>query len=435
MIKMLPRFSAPVVLLTAALGMNCGTPMTTGADLSMSGADAGGDSSALVTCARDHIVPANLRDVERAGEGLVTTTFGEQPARMPAWDRAATINAILKQVWARTKTACPDLTSLAASKAVDDAVTTLDAAITTKDQMKAVYAANAVGLACPDLFDFFLPDAPKEVIRMDAVFRQVGIDAHFGNLAASKMDNDSLKADWQNAGPAVARRAPTCHRVGGTATVNTDIDASLANITKALAAMDKATIENESDNGALEIDTLELLFDCPPDNVTPMQGVGSACGPTKMCDAGLSCDTAWGNGGTGKCAPSASNKIGTACVSTVDCGTDPRSACNTAAGDNYPGGYCFMEPCNDVQVCPPGATCVAIGGELPGCYKTCKVDADCRVADGYVCQLFVTTAPNGFGPSDHACAFSCQRDADCKLPLKCPIPFDATKPGSGKCTP
>jgi hypothetical protein len=142
----------------------------------------------------------------------------------------------------------------------------------------------------------------------------------------------------------------------------------------------------------------------------------------------------------GKCAPAAGNKIGTACNSTVDCGGDSRSACNTAAGDGYPGGYCFMEPCNDVEVCPPGATCVAIGGEAPGCYKSCTKDSDCRVAEGYVCQLFSTAQPKGFGPSDHACAFACTRDADCQLPLKCPNPTmpGVTKPGDatyGKCTP
>lgn len=82
----------------------------------------------------------------------------------------------------------------------------------------------------------------------------------------------------------------------------------------------------------------------------------------------------------------------------------------------------------------------AIGGEAPGCYKSCTKDSDCRVAEGYVCQLFSTAQPKGFGPSDHACAFACTRDADCQLPLKCPNPTmpGVTKPGDatyGKCTP
>lgn len=401
--------------------------------------NANGDGgTGTAQCPRMGTVPGDLRDVERAGEGLVSTTFGEQP-RVPAWDRAGTVLSILTQVWTRQKTACPDMPAPQV-KMVDDAIATLNTAIPAKDQKAAVTAANQVGLACPELFDFFHPDAPIQVIRMDAVYRQLGIDTHFGSLTAAKADFDSLSTDWTNAKSAVATRAPMCHRVGGTATVATDIETSFANVNTALQSMDKQTIENESDNGALEIDTLELLFDCPPDNAAPATGVGAACGPGTACDKGLACDTAWGTGGNGKCAPDPSNKVGTPCMTTVDCGTDSRSACNTEAGDKYPGGYCFMEPCNDIDVCPPGATCVAIGGELPGCYKACAADSDCRTSEGYVCQLFVTTAPKGFGPTNKACSFPCTRDADCQAPLKCPNPFVAgmMKPGDatyGKCTP
>ena len=392
-------------------------------------------------CPRTGVVLADLRDVERAGEGLVSTTFGEAPTRTAAWDRAGTVLGILKQVWGRTKTACPDLavSVSGASKEVDDAIVVLDAAVAAKDQKKAVFAANRVGLACPDLFDYFHAVAPKEIVRMDAVFRQLGIDAHFGDLAAAKVDSDSLGTDWSRAQAAVGMRAPMCHRVGGTATVSGDIDTSLANVKTALGAMDGATVEKESDNGALEIDTLELLFDCPPDNVAPKNGVGAACNQNTPCDKSFICDTGWGSGGAGKCAPDPSNLIGTRCTTTTDCGTDSRATCLTEAGDAYPGGYCFMEPCNDVEVCPPGATCVAVGGESPGCYRTCKVDGDCRAVEGYVCQLFLTTQPMGFGPADHACAFACTRDADCQSPLKCPNPSNGTpRPNDatyGKCAP
>jgi hypothetical protein len=369
-------------------------------------------------------VPADLRDVERDGEGLVNTTFGAFPDRKPDWTRAGGVLSLLKQVWGRAKAATPGLPA-AQVKMVDDAITALDAAIVAQDQKKAAYASNAVGLACPELFDYFHPEAPKGVLRMDAVFRQVGLDAHFGDLAASQTDAASLKSDWAAIKSTVAGRVPTCHRVGGTATVGTDIEASFVNLDKAYPASDVTGVETESENGALEIDTLELLFDCPPDNVAPSQGLGAKCTSNAQCDAGQACDTT--NAG-GKCAPDGSNKIGTTCSSTVDCGADSRSACQTAAGDKYPGGYCFMEPCNDVQVCPQGATCVALGGETPGCFRSCKVDDDCRKAEGYVCQLFVTTPPVGFGPTDHACAFPCTRDDDCQKPLKCDI-------AAGKCTP
>ncbi len=366
------------------------------------------------------VVPADLRDVERTGEGLVSTTFGPYPGRTPAWDRAGMVLSILKTVWTRAKTANPGLPAAPTSQ-LDAAVLELSAAIVGKNQRRAAYAANAVGLAVPDIFDSFHPDAPKQIVRMDAVYRQLGLDAHFGDTQAVASDLTSLEGDWAAARDAVHTRVPTCHRVGGTATVEGEIDASLKN-----TRMTQSMAEVESENGALEIDTLELLFDCPADGVVPSTGLGKRCHAQGECDPGQVCDT---NNAGGTCAPDPAHAaIGTPCSSTVDCGTDPRSACNNASGDGYPGGYCTMEPCNDVQVCPPGATCVALGGETTACFQTCKNDADCRGAEGYVCQLFVTAPPTGFGPSDHACAFPCKRDSDCKQPLSCDV-------ANGKCRP
>ncbi|MDB4993557.1 MAG: leucine aminopeptidase-related protein [Myxococcaceae bacterium] len=381
-------------------------------------------SSSSATTAAPGVVPADLRDVERDCEGLVSTSFGVYPDRKPDWTRATSVLALLKQVWGRGKKANPGMPA-AQVKMVDDAIASLDSAIAARDQKGAAYAANKIGLAVPELFDFFHPDAPAGVVRMDAMFRQVGLDGHFNDLAAVKTDLAALKKDWAETKDAVSKRAPTCHRVGGTGQVAAEIEQSFTNLDTALASNDVATVEKESDNGALEIDTLELLFDCPADNAAPSQGLGAKCTSDATCGAGQTCDKA--NAG-GKCAPAASNKIGDACASTVDCGTDAREACATASGDAYPGGYCTMEPCNDIEVCPPGGTCVAIGGESPACFKSCANDDECRKAEGYVCQLFVTQPPTGFGPTDHACAFPCTRDPDCQSPLKCDVP-------SGKCKP
>jgi hypothetical protein len=376
------------------------------------------------------VVPPDLRDVERAGEGLVSATFGAYPARTPDWSRTAQVYTILKTVWSKQKTATPDLPAQQVME-MEAAIAKLGTAITAMNQKDAAYAANAVGLAIPPLYDYFHPDAPPEIVRLDAVFRQVGLDVHFGDWTAALADLNSMKTDWNNSKTSVHTRVPTCHRVGGTATVEGDIEASLANLGPAIANMDKTVGETESENGALEIDTLELLYDCPPDNQTPTHGLGAVCHGAADCDVGQVCDTT--NAG-GKCAPDPANaSIGTRCTTTIDCGGDPRSACQTDAGDGYPGGYCFMEPCNDIQTCPPGATCVALGGESPGCFKACAADADCvrspaSATEHYVCQLFSTTPPVGYGPTNMACAFPCTRDADCHAPLTCDV-------ASGKCKP
>jgi hypothetical protein len=367
------------------------------------------------------VVPADMRDVEREGEGLVNTTFGTPPDRVAEWSHAQTVLALLKQVWGKSKAASSGLPAKQV-KMVDDAIAALDTSLAAQDQKTAVYAANQVGLACPELFDFYHPDSPMGVLRMDAVYRQLGLDAHYGDLAAAQKDLDSLKADWVSTRTAVTGKTPTCHRVGGTETIATDIDDSLAAAGPAIAGKDAKMVEAISDDGALQVDVLELLFDCPADGPAPVTGIGSKCPADGKCTGGLVCDPA-----SGKCAPSLDNKIGTPCSSTAECGTDSRAACQNEAGDGYPGGYCSMEPCNDVDVCPPGATCVAIGGETPACLKSCTTDADCRGPE-YVCQLFSTTPPVGFGPSDKACAFPCTRNEDCQKPLKCDT-------GTKKCTP
>jgi len=336
---------------------------------------------------------------------------------------------LLKQVWGRAKTACPGLPAASVQK-MDQIVTALDAAISSHDQQTAATLANAVGLAVPDLFDYFHPDAPKAVVNMDAYFRQLGLDAHYKMPAMTKVDIDTLRADFDGAKAAIAAKVPTCHRVGGTATVSSDIEQSLMNADTALAANDQMTLEKESENGALEIDTLELLFDCPPDGVTPTKGLGSTCTDISTCGPGQVC-ASYGPVANNlkKCAPAPDNaQIGIPCTTTIDCGSDSRSACNNEAGDGYPGGYCFMEPCDDVQICPPGATCVALGGESPGCFKECATDADCRTAEGYVCQLFVTTPPRGFGPTALACSFPCKVDTDCQSPLTCDVATRKCKP-------
>lgn len=385
----------------------------------------GGGAGGAVACPTNGVVNASIRDVERSGEGLVATTFGDYPARAPNWTRAASVLGILKGVWANGKTTCPALPA-ASVKAIDAAIVELDSALQKQDQRAAVMAGNAVGLACPELFGYFKTDAPIEIIRMDAVFRQVGIDAHFGDWAAVAADVKSLAADLAASRSAISARVPTCHRVGGTQTVLGDIDASLSNLGNASAVKDQATTEKESDNGALEIDTLELLFDCPPDGAPPSSGLGSKCNSNSQCGAGETCDTA--NAG-GTCAPDPQTaKIGTSCTTTMDCGTDGRSACLTEAGDNYPGGYCGMEPCDDVHVCPPTATCVSQPHETPGCFRACTTDADCRASEGYVCQRYPTSPPSGFGPTDRACGFACKDDAGCTSPLKCDV-------SSGLCTP
>lgn len=382
-------------------------------------------SSAPDSCPRDGVVLAMMRDVERDAEGVSYATFGALPDHVADFDRAAGVLTLLKQVWMSANESCPELPVDAVS-AVNDAIAALDAALAEKNQRAAAYAANDIHLQMAPLFDYYNSDAPIEIVRMDATFLRIGLDGWFGDWQAFDTEVSSLTADWGVLKSVTMARVPMCHRVAGTQSVVGDIEDTLTNLRAAAQGKDVSKSQLESDAGLLEVDILELLFDCPPDGVKPTSGIGAACGGKSDCDPGQVCDL--DNAG-GRCAPDpATTNVGAPCTTTVDCGTYERDACNNEVGDGFPGGYCSMEPCDDVQVCSPGATCVAMPFETPACMKSCTQDSDCRTAEGYVCQLFPTAPPVGFGPSDHACAFACTNDDECTSPLTCDV-------ASGRCIP
>ncbi|MCB9679840.1 MAG: hypothetical protein H6733_00085 [Alphaproteobacteria bacterium] len=377
-------------------------------------------------CGPAGVVPANFRDTERDAEGVSYSSFGAYPDRAADFARAAGVLGLLKGVWTAGVDACADVPEPVRS-AIDGAIASLDTSIAASDQEASAYAANDIHLQMAPLFTTFQPDTPVEIVEMDAVFLRVGLDAWFGRLDDYDADVATLQADWAKVRAAAVDRVPTCHRVAGTQSVVGDLDDTLAQLAASPQAADVDLAQRQSEAGLLEVDILELLFDCVPDGQSPDSGIGSTCTADGDCgDASLVCDL--DNGG-GTCAPDpATTRVGEACTTTVDCGTYPRDACNNEIGDDYPGGYCVMEPCDDVNVCSPGATCVAMPYETPACMASCAQDSDCRVDEGYVCQLFPTTPPIGFGPSDHACAFACAKDADCTSPLTCDV-------ASGKCVP
>jgi len=211
-------------------------------------------------------VPPDLRDVERDGDRLVAMVFGaydKTPAisRRPDWAQTASVLSLLKQVWSKSKSVTPGLPPPQVNL-TDRAIAELDQAVGAKDQRGAAFAANAVGLAVPTLFGYFHPSPLIQIVRLGAVFRRVGIDAHFGQLDAAARDVSSLNAAWAASKAAVEARLPTCHRVANTAQVVVDMEESLRNLATATSQADTTTFEVESDDGARQVATLEELFDC-----------------------------------------------------------------------------------------------------------------------------------------------------------------------------
>ena len=125
-------------------------------------------------------------------------------------------------------------------------------------------------------------------------------------------------------------KVPTCHRVAGTESVVGDIDETIANLAANPAASDVDVAQVESEAGLLEVDILELLFDCVPDGQEPDSGLGSSCTADADCEGG-----ACANFGAG-------NFCGKRCAANADCRTG--YVCSPLAGVG--GGM--------VRVCEPG---------------------------------------------------------------------------------
>jgi hypothetical protein len=91
---------------------------------------------------------------------------------------------------------------------------------------------------------------------------------------------------------------------------------------------------------------------------------------------------------------------GAACTTDADCsaaGVERTCISEDALAPLLvlPGGYC-SQFCNSGLTCERGATCVLIPlGAFPllVCMEACSTDAECRVAEGYTCNMAISDTP------------------------------------------
>ncbi len=138
------------------------------------------------------------------------------------------------------------------------------------------------------------------------------------------------------------------------------------------------------------------------------------CSPA--CTTGQACDP-----NDNKCKPDGTGThVGDPCsTSGADpkCGSDPKATCNDQTQDGFPGGYCSYEPCSAVQLCPLGASCAHLGGEVNACWKNCNTNADCQNrVNGMDYECVAIDPLYTSGSSHKVCylkAFACTMPADC----------------------
>jgi hypothetical protein len=241
-------------------------------------------------------------------------------------------------------------------------------------QRDAETDANRVTRAVPDLFDLFFYEAPTDTLRLDGTFRQLQIDAEYADWTVCQKDLGDTRTVWNRLKPAITTQAPSRPDVIGSGTVVQDVESVLTAVQALVVddgglATDTINMEIQAQRGLDLVDVCEQIF----------LG-GNGCGGAHVTVDPLD----------GKCKlDGTTTHVGDPCQATdpAACGTDQNASCLDEKIDDFPKGYCNVDPCTNVvgYLCPIGSSCAELNGENGQCFKNCASDSDCRTADGYFC--------------------------------------------------
>jgi hypothetical protein len=132
----------------------------------------------------------------------------------------------------------------------------------------------------------------------------------------------------------------------------------------------------------------------------------------------------------GKCKlDGTTTNVGAPCsgATAAVCGTEQNASCLAPPVDEFPGGYCNVDPCTAAEghLCPIGSSCVQLYGENGQCFKDCATDADCRQSDGYFClDMTADDHPGGLWQSGASHKVCSRHDVTCPVGAQdCPAAF------------
>jgi hypothetical protein len=131
-------------------------------------------------------------------------------------------------------------------------------------------------------------------------------------------------------------------------------------------------------------------------------GTGSGGSSSGGASSGGASSGGASSGGASSGGATGSGQVGDACTQNSDCADPPDAECFTTVGPvTFPNGYC-SKACdvNSSEEECGSASCAASslsGGQgsvtVSMCVRFCESDAECRVAEGYHCQIVLP----GFG--------------------------------------
>jgi len=292
----------------------------------------------------------HARDVEAEGEGLVVTTSGPTRTARPDWTRSPR-SLTVENRW---RAQAPARVAQGPSGDVEQAIGELDNRDRRAGPKEAPRTPPMQRPGCAVLFRLLSLRRAAEIVRLDAIFRQVG-STPLWRWTAAQSDLASMQQDW-HAKRTLSRNAYHCSRVGGMPAVVDDIRSVAASHSAAVTAADLPSAEHESENGGERrcirstAFRLSAWLSCAAD--------GALVGVQSRCRLRLRPGVRHRNSG-GRLRPDPSRHRSYRVHQQVDCGSYERAACTTEAGDNYPGGYCSLEPAVMLKSAPSRHLCRA----------------------------------------------------------------------------
>ena len=192
-------------------------------------------------------VPSDLQSIEAAAEDIIDF------APSSNWDKVSADVTDIESAWKSYKPqAEEDGAPQDIQKAMESALTQLQAASASKDATAIMQASNDVSAAVVELFALYHPKVPADIGRLDVLERQVILDVAARDYSAAQTDLSETKSTWERVKPSALEHEGQ--------EVASQFEASLAAQESALAAQDDAALTSEARDGLEIVDALERLY-------------------------------------------------------------------------------------------------------------------------------------------------------------------------------
>ena len=209
--------------------------------------------------------PSNRAGVAKARPPAPLAAFEAEAEQMndsadiSDWAELATALREAEMSWATLK---PRLRADGASaetvEAIDAALMRTAADAARRATRAAKYDTNALTLTTPSLFELYVERLPADVMRLSAGFRQLQIDAEYGDWASAAQHLATLHTVWNRIRARVVAQSRARH---ASVAIAPAVDSTLEKYGAALRLRHAVPAQTEAQNGRDFVEEIEQRFE------------------------------------------------------------------------------------------------------------------------------------------------------------------------------